>query len=406
MNANVWYTRPGVVLSAVLALVVLTALFVRTPVTGREGDPRLISTSTDPLGAALLHDLSRRLGYRTERAAIRTTWAPGAIVTELDPAIELTPTTVHELLQHVRSGGALLASLGRNTQSLADSLHIAIDRDAGTIETRVGTVRPCARSARFTRTGLWFGPPILLPLRMQGAPRAHRTFIFVRSDSPATSANQPRPVMIGLPLGNGRVVIASDPDVFRNDALRDCAYGLDVAAVAALEYLDEGRADRRTIVFDDYHQRRVAVTGITGVVQQYLVTAPSGRLLLQICVAGLILLLASAPRLLPPRATNVTPRRSPLEHVDALARAYATVGATRTGVLRLVHGLERRVGHSARVGAALDDDAFLARVADSSPTLTDEVTLIRHALAHTVSPQQFTDVAKAIARIEHTLTHS
>ena len=120
----------------------------------------------DRLGAGLLHDLSRRLGYRTERAAIRTTWAPGAIVTELDPAIELTPTTVHELLQHVRSGGALLASLGQNTKSLADSLHLSIDRDAGTIESRLGTVRPCARPTRFTRTGLWFGPPVLLPLRL------------------------------------------------------------------------------------------------------------------------------------------------------------------------------------------------------------------------------------------------
>jgi hypothetical protein len=409
MTQVVWYARSSLVLSLLIVLAVLTALFVKTPVTGREGDPRLLSTSTDPLGAALFHDLTDRLGYDAQRkTSPDMRFAPGAIVTELDPIDELTPPQVHMLLEHVRAGGALFAVLGKATKALSDSMHIDGDPVGREIEARAGSTRACSTAVTFTRTGLWFGAPILRGLRVRDSLNvAQRTFIFVDGDTRKGLADAPRPAMVGVPFGKGRVVVASDPDVLRNDALRNCTYGLDVAAVTALHYLAEGGPSRRrTVVFDDSHLQSTAASGPLDVMQSYLAHTASGRFFFQLCGAGLLLLLAAAPRVLPPRQDTRVERRSPLEHVDALARAYAQVGATQTGVIRLVRGLERRVGAVGSTTPRQPDDVFLTRVAESTPAVAPDVALVRHAMGHTVSTTQFVEVGHAIGRIEHALTHT
>ncbi len=408
MTKVVWYARSGLVLSLLIVLVVLTALFVKTPVTGREGDPRLLSTSTDPLGAALFFTLAKRLGYNAQREkSPDTPPPPGAIVTQLDPVEELTPPQVHRLLDHVRAGGALLAVLGRSTKALSDSIHITVDSLGRQIESRLGDARTCSKASEFTRTGLWFGTPTLYGLKVRDSLNvAQRTFIFVGGANRKGSADAPRPAMIGVPFGAGRIVVASDPDVLRNDALRNCSYGLDVAAVTALRYLtDGGPVPRRTVVFDDSHLTKVIAIGPLSVVRSYLVRTASGRFFFQLCGAGLVLLLAAAPRVLPPRKDSRIERRSPLEHVDALARAYGQVGATRTGAMRLVRGLERRVGATARGSGQPADEHFLARIAESTPSVASDVAVVRHALGHTVNTKEFIEVGRAIGRIEQALTH-
>src|SRR5690606_34516894 len=63
------------------------------------------------------------------------------------------------------------------------------------------------------------------------------------------------PAVIGMQLGNGRLVLIADADMLRNDALRVCRHGFDVATIRALEYLrDGGPVPRNRIVFDEYHQ--------------------------------------------------------------------------------------------------------------------------------------------------------
>ncbi len=409
MTKGAWYTRSGPVLSLLVVLVVLTALFVRTPVTGRDGDPRLLSTSTDPLGAALFFDLTKRLGYSAQREkAPDMRFVPGAIVTQLDPVDALTPTQVHALLDHVRAGGALLAVLGRATTALSDSIRITVDPVGRQIESRVGDARTCANTIAFTRTGLWLGTPVLFGLNVRDSLNTlRRTFIFVGGANRTGRADAPRPAMIGVPLGAGRMVVASDPDVFRNDALRNCGYGLDVAAVSALRYLSEGGAElRRTVIFDDSHLRTTVSAGPLSVVKSYLVRTASGRFLFQLCGAGLLLLVAAAPRVLAPRDDRRIERRSPLEHVDALARAYGQVGATRTGAMRLVRGLERRVGAAGRGAGQPADDLFLTRVAASTPSVASDVALVRRAIAHPINTKEFVEVGHAIGRIEHALTHT
>ena len=406
-----WYARPTVILSLLGISVLLTALFVKTPTTGRDGDPRLTSTSTDPLGAKLFYEVAGRMGYTTLRT--RTATFPKGVHTilaVLDPVVDLNPIEVHEMMEHVRAGGALLAVLGDGTAALSDSLHVSVDSVGSPVTPTMGSARQCANGNVFTRNGLWLGPATLYALKIPDSIRADmHTFTYVDAFSvKRSSVKGPRPAIIGFADGAGRVVIASDPDVLRNDALRHCGYGLDVAVADALRYLTfGGPTERRTIVFDEFHQGGAARAGMTRLVREYLTETPSGRTLLQICLAGLVLLLAMVPRVMPPREDQRLARRSPLEHVDALARAYAQVGATRTGALHLVRGMQRRIGGSSkRATSSRNDDAFLARVAESKPALATDIATIRHALNNSVSQTQFIDVGNAINRVEAAFTRT
>jgi len=118
----------------------------------------------------------------------------------------------------------------------------------------------------------------------------------------------------------------------------------------------------------------------------------------------LLLLLAMAPRGLPPRDPVVVARRSPLDHADALGHAYADVAATRTAAQHLVSGLRRRVGRTVAVSAGADDVAFLDAVTVRDPSLGTAVAVLRNAISTPVSPQALLDVSEALRAIEHQLS--
>ena len=412
MTPKEWYARPRVILSLLAIIVALSVVFSRERISGRQGDPRLSSYSAEPLGARLFYELAGRLGWQTSRLTRATLPSDSnAVLAVLDPTVTLRQSEAGAILQHVRRGGALFLVLGQGTDALADSLRLDTDPNGSAVESRAGAVRECTEAKRFTRDELWFGPARLLALRGRGieTPGA-QNLVYVRSFRRRDQGRM-RPSVIGMPYGAGRIVVAADPDVLRNDALRNCTYGLDVAAVRALEYLQNGPQSgpvrRRQLVFDEYHLGRGQRTGVSGAVQTYLGDTPSGHLVLQLCASGLLLLLAAAPRVLPARDDQRIERRSPLEHVDALARAYLQVGATRTATLRLVRGLRRRVDRGTVRGRAVDrEEAFLARVADTKPALASDVALLRNALARSVSPAEFREIGSAIARIEAALTRT
>ncbi|MEP6781260.1 MAG: hypothetical protein ABJC26_15290, partial [Gemmatimonadaceae bacterium] len=210
---------------------------------------------------------------------------------------------------------------------------------------------------------------------------------------------------------------ASDPDAFRNDAIRDCRNRLDLTVVHAMEYLRGGSFNSRNrIAFDEYHQNTGITAGVMATVRRYLGGTPSGHAVLQLCIAGLLLMLAYATRTLSPRDLgDRVERRSPLEHVDALSRAYMQVGASRTAVTRLLSGLRRRMergtgrnpANAARRGASKDGgEEFLARISSVKPALSTDVNTVRHALNNKVNNTELLEVGRAIERIEAALTRT
>jgi hypothetical protein len=421
-----WWARPRIVLSLLTIGVIVAALMTRTAVNGRSGDQRLTTTSAEPMGAKLLYELVGRMGYSAKR--INTKIMPAdslAIVAVLDPVVELDGADVHRLMNHVRAGGALLTVLGRGTRVLSDSLNVTIDVSGSGVRTEA-SLRPCARVKGDTSSvigfvndvplgmpsnGLWIGLPTLYALKIPDSLRTNMRS-FVQVDSPAISSARRReatpslPSVVGIPYGRGHVVIASDPDTYRNDALRECRYGLDAALVDAMEYLSYADgANRRTMYFDEYHQRRSVVRS-DDLVAQYLTRQPTGRMVLQCSIAAFVLLLGAMPRVLRPREDRMLERRSPLEHVDALARAYVAVGATRTGVQRLVRGLQRQLSGRTRNTSLRNDEEFLARLAETKPALKSDIDSIRHALNNRVSASQFLEVGHALQRVRTAISRT
>lgn len=409
-TASHWLLRPAVALPLVVVFLVIVALLTPENVTGRVGDARLTTYGTGPLNAAGLYEVARRLGWRVER---RRTPLPApddtlAIQAELNPSNGLSTIEAHALLDGVRRGGALLYVF-EGGGPLADSLHVAVG-DGYPYRPRLGPVdsASAARCPANASPGLplWFGgAPLLESVRWLRPPPADTVVFAVVVPPSGPRAARRLPAAVGFPYGRGRVVVIPDPDLLRNDVIRVCDWNADVVAVRMLEYLSLTTAAPRTrLVFDEYHQGYGLHPGTMRAITAYLGHTPSGHVLAQLAVAGIVLLFALGPRALPPREDVRVQRRSPLEHVDALARAYAQVGATRTAVLRLLHGARRRLRRVGRDLVGRPDAEFLADVERRTPALAAEVALVRHALESPASHHELESAGAALRRIESSLT--
>ena len=401
-----WWTRPAVVLPLVATIVVLVALLTPQASSGRFGDPRLSSHLAGSLGARVLADMAQRLGWQVVKRD--TLPAPDAadgrtIHAVLAPVTPVTPSEAHRYLEAVRAGDAMLLVLERRTP-LADSLGVAPFSRGGVLQRDEVPQRTC--TGRRGRTPpLWAdGKVHLLGVRWRRPePSGQIRWGSLVRDEVGGPA-RPGYAAVGFPFGNGRIVVVADPDLLRNDVLRHCPWGADVISVQMLEWLRAGGpVPRTTLAFDEYHQGFGSRSSVSSVVFSFLGGHPFGRMLLQVIVAGLVLLLAVSPRAIVPQTVERIERRDPLEQVDALAHAYEQVRATRTLTARLLHGLRWRVerGSGARTRA---DDAFLDAALARAPALRDDVHLVRRALRETIDDREIPEIGAALRRIEHTLT--
>jgi hypothetical protein len=205
------------------------------------------------------------------------------------------------------------------------------------------------------------------------------------------------PAIMSVRIGRGEVLAISDSYFFRNATARDGDGA--VLVVRLLEWLDP--AHERPLVFDEYHQGfGVHASAARAILHALFLTAP-GRAFLQLVAAGLILLLVFGVRPIAPLKRRSIERRSPLEHVGALARAYQQTEATRAGSLRLLRGLRRRRPLGAT--GALDDESYLSLVISRKPQLADDVERVRAALARPLPASEWIAVGAAIDHIERTI---
>ncbi|MEP6781465.1 MAG: DUF4350 domain-containing protein, partial [Gemmatimonadaceae bacterium] len=219
-----WYSRPGIVLTLLGVLVLASALVTRSTLTGREGDTRLTTTSAEPLGAKLLFELAGKLGFKTERA--ETADVPDSatsILAVLDPVVQLRKNEVHQILDFVRGGGALLVALGNGTADLSDSLKVEADNTGGVMALPAVPEPTCNRTKNFLGAGLWFGRSgSLFGLRGEAIDSLQGPIFMSIGRADTIRKTTSTPAVVGFKFGRGRVVVASDPDAFRNDAIRDC----------------------------------------------------------------------------------------------------------------------------------------------------------------------------------------
>jgi hypothetical protein len=429
---------PRVVFPALAGALALATLL--RPADSRE-DSRLTSTSAAPNGAGALYDVAGRLGWRPERRLTAFDRALDSTTTYLvlAPVRPVTAVETHRLLDAVRGGAGLIVAVAEDeamTESLTDSLRLAVQSlgfhalDGGaadraepqrsTAAVPVDTIaaddeddEDDAEPTSASRSAAERDDPGTGCRTARGAGTEFVRRVFrVRKGGPlavdtllgARFGDQVRPAALETSLGRGRVVAIADPDLLRNDVLRLCGgvRSTQRPGVRAVRFLEAAAPDGGALVFDEWHQGYGRQPEEVGAVSYALGRTGWGRAVGIAVLAALLWLWAAGSRVLVPVDRERIERRSPLEHVGALARAYEQVGASRTAVRRLVRGLRRRHPSAARRGS--DDAAFLDALASRQPALASAVALVRDGADRQLAPAELALVGAAVETIDAALT--
>ncbi len=386
--------------SIAIALGVLTLLIALfTPEAPGKSQGGLSSYSTAPGGAGIVYDLAGRFGWHTER---RTTTLDSlrrrgdtrpTVQVVLAPNEPLGAHEIHNLLENVRQGGGLIFSLDGD-DALLDSIGVT-DGIRRLMTTRVDST--CDQGRTVSAADLFVIPPEVREITWtRHAPGRVEPLTHVEPGSRFVSG-------VGFRMGKGRVAIVGGSDVFSNAVVRVCRLDADIAAMRLVEYTRPPGGTNAVLVFDEFHHGFGVHGGSLKAAVSYLSRASTGHLLAQALAAGLILLLAMAPRPLVPRTVTQVMRRSPLEHAAALGRAYEDVGATRTATSSLVSGLRRRMRAIVAVPSSADDGEFLKAVERRIPSLAPRVETLNRARSSDTLKRDFAAVGQALATIEEQL---
>jgi hypothetical protein len=151
------------------------------------------------------------------------------------------------------------------------------------------------------------------------------------------------PVALRLRFASGgEAILLADGRFLTNRSLKDTDAGL-----AVLPWFLDGRTRRVTV--DEYHLGFGEGGSLPGASWAWLVSHPLGWAILQLMAVALVALGAQAVRFGPARHVIERRRRSPLEHLEALAAGLEGADGFDPAVQLLVTGLRRRLSRSGPV---------------------------------------------------------
>ena len=399
-TANRWL-RPRIVLPTLLALIVVTAIL--SPV-GEDVTGRTLSTRSRAInGAHGLREILDRLGWKTAERIVpfSAQLDSNSTYVILGTPIDPSGTEIHALLEAVRRGANAIVVPERGS-ALADS--IGVQQSVGTfVSLRPSNDSLLGESDPVDTLREEFG---VLNARtfhkyLEGTPASDTDTVAVWPPTATTllyvHAKHEHSEIAVIPMQRGAVVAIGDPTFLRNNVLRRIAGA--VLAVRVFESVDSAR--RARIVFDEYHQGFGKQTSQLDVLEEALFETTWGRAIVQLAAAGLLYLLVIGVRPIAPISRARYERRSPLEHVSALSRAYEAIGATGLAAQRLVRGIRRR--HPFGTTAQLSDAAYLSLLRQRLPALGSDIDVLTHALANKPTPEQLVSAGAAIDHIERNL---
>ena len=156
------------------------------------------------------------------------------------------------------------------------------------------------------------------------------------------------------------VLLLSDADLIRNRTLRETDTGPVVLGLFAAPY--------EVVVFEEGVHGFGSSGSLGRALLRWSRRSPWGWAAWQLAVVGLLALLAGAVRFGPIRSLSTRRRRSPLEHVNALATALSARGGHDVAIAALVRGLRRRLAPTQP--AAADPGPWLRELVERAPTPT------------------------------------
>ena len=301
-------------------------------------DRRTSSFVYGPAGTRAFADVVERVGGRVRRWKRRPSTLPndaihGATVALIQPARGVSVTDAFALLNLTARGANLLIA-GEGTQLLMGCLGYDLNYsilDSARVLGPSGTARlgvvttlePLPATRRTVSTG--FAGQVPCPaIPVARADTLLRTVSgeavvlrLHRADSPAV------------------FMLVSDASLLGNQSLRTAELPeFILATVLALG---------GDVVFDEYHHLGAEGSLWRGALE-LSVESPWGWLIWQLLIVGFLFFLSGAPRFGPVRRSIPRERRSPLEHVRALATAMAAAKGHDVAIASLARGLHRRLG--------------------------------------------------------------
>ncbi len=349
----------GLVVLLLVVLFALAALAGLTADADDRKDPRASTWVRSENGAAALYWTLQDLGVQVRRRTAPFLDADSlrGTVAVIAPSTPLSEEEAGAAASFVRGGGTLLYVPGtfETASPLMDTLGIRGDWLKGMFNAETRDARP--HPHRWTE-GV---------AGVEGFRRVLRDTAGVLRAAGADTllAVDGRPAALTWTVGAGRVIVFSDADPLRNGNLRTSG----AAAVFTRAAADVARGD--TLWFDEYHHGfDGGGSGMVTGMARYAWRTVSRGLILQLLAAIVLLVWAAGRRFGAPLQPQPVRRRSPLEHVEALAGAYRQAGARRTARRLLMAGLARRLGRRAPPDETAAGE-MLGRMARLSPVGRD-----------------------------------
>jgi hypothetical protein len=343
-------TEAALALGAVLVLLLAAGIIGSRKAAGQQADGRPSSFLADPYGARGFAEALDRLGVevrrwrRPLRGLDSDSTGPGrSLLVLLDPTMPLQGVEVEPVLEWARHDRRGLLLAGPGAEAVMECFGYAVDRRVDSVALRTVT-RPGAT----TGAEGWPGMSGLLAAttttevvdssRLSDARLRQCTVPAIGRATPLLQAATGRFAGLRLERGDveGEVLLFADATPFRNRALRETPAG-----PFALDWV-VGRYDR--VIFEEGRHGFGAGGSLAGATLDWSRRSPWGWAMWQLVGVGLLALAAAAVRFGQPVRLSERQRRSPLEHVRALATALAAARGHDVAIGLIVRGLRRRLG--------------------------------------------------------------
>ncbi len=399
------------ILAVLLGLAIAAMLGQRAAPTGELFDLRRSTFLTGPNGAKGLADILTGLGVEVERR--RRAWFDLTIDTvpsdsstllvllDVAPVKPLTGPELQMLRDFVAHGGWVFLAGHTDVERCfgveISSLLLARRADSLPVEAGAG-----GRRLSFTRA-------VLDSVRGDAGRDADVweeggcVSLAPSNIDTLLSVTDGRAVALRLHFrSGGRAIVLADSRYVSNRDIKETDAGL----VVVPWLIDPSLS---VVVVDEYHQRFGRRGSLFAAAWRWARSSPAGWAILQLAFAGLVGLAVTAVRFGPALSVITRRRRSPIEHLDALAIGLDRAEAGETAVRLLVSGLRRRLRPRAVAWRRTHDDVaqWLAslEMGARGAEAHDNVEQLRRILQERGSGERVLRTALAVEDVWEALTH-